>query len=276
MIFRMRPLPLTPTHLRGDAQWSLVAKDGGDMLPLPSFPCQVGRHPGAAVRIMHSSVSLAHAEFRWHDCGLMIADLDSRNGTFVNGQRVTQALAIVADDLIQFGAAVFRLQNRSPSDLSVTCQSGEDIGDLALALAQFEKLINEPLLLPVYQPIVTADGKRVMAYEALARSSLFGLDKPAMMFRAAEYFRMEAELSRLLRRTELTTSCDQELPHLFLNTHPAELADLKQLVVSLRDIRRRAAQPADHVGGPRSSCRRSDDDEDAAARAQRPQHAAGV
>ena len=233
----MRSLVANLSHVRGEAQWSLVAQDGGDMLPLPSFPCQVGRHPGAAVRIMHASVSLAHAEFRWQDGGLMIADLHSRNGTFVNGQRVAGPTRIMADDLVQFGAAVFRLQNRSPAELSVTCQGDEDMGDLALALAQFEKLVNEPLLLPVYQPIVTADGKQVVAYEALARSSLFGLDKPAMMFRAAEFFRMEAELSRLLRKTELTTSCEQSLPHLFLNTHPAELTDLKQLIVSLRDIR---------------------------------------
>jgi len=55
---------------------------------------------------------------------------------------------------------------------------------------------------------------------------------------------MEAELSRLLRKTELTTSCEQSYSHLFLNTHPAELADFKQLVVSLREIRNaRPQQP---------------------------------
>ena len=48
---------------------------------------------------------------------------------------------------------------------------------------------------------------------------------------------MEAELSRLLRQTELSTSCLTLSPHLFLNTHPAELTDFKQLVLSLRHIR---------------------------------------
>ena len=58
----------------------------------------------------------------------------------------------------------------------------------------------------------------------LARSGLFGLDKPALMFKAAEFFQKEAELSRLLRRTELDTSSPNAQPHLFLNTHPTELA----------------------------------------------------
>jgi EAL domain-containing protein (putative c-di-GMP-specific phosphodiesterase class I) len=52
---------------------------------------------------------------------------------------------------------------------------------------------------------------------------------------------MEAELSRMLRREELSTSSASELPHLFLNTHPTELADFKRLILSLREIR--AARP---------------------------------
>jgi EAL domain-containing protein (putative c-di-GMP-specific phosphodiesterase class I) len=144
---------------------------------------------------------------------------------------------VSSGDLAQFGGAVFRVQSHHlPRELSATCQS-DDIGDLALALAQFEKLIGESSVVPVYQPIVKAGGGAAIAYEALARSLLFGLDKPAQMFKAAEYFRMEAELSRLLRRTELNGSCQEQQPHLFLNTHPTELSDFKRLILSLREIR---------------------------------------
>jgi EAL domain-containing protein (putative c-di-GMP-specific phosphodiesterase class I) len=48
---------------------------------------------------------------------------------------------------------------------------------------------------------------------------------------------MEAELSRMVRREELVTTSAADLPHLFLNTHPAELTDFKRLVLSLREIR---------------------------------------
>jgi EAL domain-containing protein (putative c-di-GMP-specific phosphodiesterase class I) len=167
----------------------------------------------------------------------LLTDLGSRNGTFVNGKRVINPQPIASGDLAQFGRAVFRLQNRSASiDLSATCH-GTDIGGLALALSQFEKLIGESSVVPVYQPIVKAGTGQPVAYEALARSRLFGLDKPELMFKAAEYFRMEAELSRLLRQTQLIRSCQNNQPHLFLNTHPTELADFKRLILSLREIR---------------------------------------
>jgi EAL domain-containing protein (putative c-di-GMP-specific phosphodiesterase class I) len=238
----MLSLAANLVHARGDGQWSLAAQDKDDVLPLRSFPCQIGRHPGVPVKVIHPTVSLVHAELRPHGNALELTDLSSRNGTFVNGTRIVQAHIVHADDLIQFGAAVFRLQNQSQQApaLNITCQS-DDAGDLALALAQFEKLVSDASVVPVYQPIVTAATSEIFAYEALARSRLFGLDKPAQMFQAAEFFHMEAELSRLLRREELTTSSAAELPHLFLNTHPTELADFKRLVLSLRDIR--AARP---------------------------------
>ncbi|MBW8883653.1 MAG: EAL domain-containing protein [Planctomycetia bacterium] len=233
-----------PLIARGQAQWSLVAQDSEDVVPLRSLPAQIGRHPGVPVRVIHPTVSLVHAEIRGCGSGLELVDLSSRNGTFVNGKKVLQSQIVHADDLLQFGAAVFRLrvqvQGHSPPSLNATCQS-ENVGDLALALAQFEKLVNEGSVVPVYQPIVTSDTGEVFAYEALARSRLFGLDKPAQMFQAAEYFHMEAELSRLLRREELVTTSATGLPHLFLNTHPTELTDFKDLIVSLREIR--AARP---------------------------------
>jgi EAL domain-containing protein (putative c-di-GMP-specific phosphodiesterase class I) len=234
----MSSLAVHIAQARGEGLWALVAQDRDEVLPLRSFPCQVGRHPGVPLRVLHPTVSLVHAELRQHGSALEVADLSSRNGTFVNGQRVRQTHLIGSDDLLQFGASAFRLrsQNQPQPSLNATSHS-EDAGDLALALAQFEKLISESSVVPVFQPIVKADNGETFAYEALARSCLFGLDKPALMFQAAEYFHMEAELSRLLRREELVASSAYELPHLFLNTHPTELADFTQLIVSLREIR---------------------------------------
>lgn len=223
--------------------WSLVAHGDGDVIPLRSFPARIGRQPGLPVRIMHPTVSLQHAELR--QAGeIILVDLNSRNGTYVNGKRLTGQQKVGENDLLQFGEAVFRLHFRSrASDASVTCQS-EDIGDLALALAQFDKLIHQDSIVPHYQPIVEANTSSLVAYEALARSVLFGLDKPALMFKAAEYFQMEAQLSRLLRVEAIVISSERELPHLFLNTHPAELRELKPLILSLRELRlKRPTQP---------------------------------
>ncbi|HEY2410939.1 MAG TPA: EAL domain-containing protein [Pirellulaceae bacterium] len=244
----MPSLALNPPQPQTHSEWSLMAQDTHDVQPLATFPAQIGRHPTAPIRVIHPTVSLFHAELRRHGDTLELADLGSRNGTFVNGKRLSDPRIVRAEDLLQFGGAVFRLQSRGQEShihatLNVTCQSG-DVGDLALALAQFEKLVSDASVVPVYQPIVKSETSEVFAYEALARSRLYGLDKPAQMFQAAEYFQMEAELSRMLRREELTTTSETVLPHLFLNTHPAEMADFKELVVSLREIReKRPTQP---------------------------------
>jgi EAL domain-containing protein (putative c-di-GMP-specific phosphodiesterase class I) len=216
--------------------WSLVAHGDGDVLPLRTFPCRIGRQPGLPVRVVHPTVSLLHAEVRLADDNLWLSDLDSRNGTFVNGRRLNGQQQICLGDLVQFGAAVFRLHNDQRTNLAGTACS-EDMGDLALAIAQFDKLIEEQVVVPHYQPIVESTGGTTVAYEALARSRLFGLDNPAMMFKAAEYLQKEALLSRMLR-VEALRRCGHYHPrHIFLNTHPAELQDLKQLITSLQEVR---------------------------------------
>jgi EAL domain-containing protein (putative c-di-GMP-specific phosphodiesterase class I) len=216
--------------------WSLVAHGDGDVLPLRTFPCRIGRQPGVPVRIVHPTVSLLHAELRLADDSLILADLNSRNGTFVNGHRLTAPQAVSLSDLLQFGATVFRLHNEQRTCLAATSCSG-DMGDLALAIAQFDKLIEEQFVVPHFQPIVSAATGQTVAFEALARSRLFGLDSPAMMFKAAEYFQKEAQLSRLLRTEALRRSGLDVSQPLFLNTHPVELQDLKQLIASLQETR---------------------------------------
>jgi pSer/pThr/pTyr-binding forkhead associated (FHA) protein len=107
----MRSFAANLLHAR-EGQWSLVAQDRDDVTPLRAFPCQIGRHPGVPVRIIHPTVSLVHAELRRRgDESLELVDLSSRNGTFVNGARVTGSQVVHTDDLLQFGAAVLRLQN---------------------------------------------------------------------------------------------------------------------------------------------------------------------
>ena len=47
---------------KGEGLWSLVAQDTEDVLAIRTLPCQVGRHPGVPVRVIHPTVSLVHAE----------------------------------------------------------------------------------------------------------------------------------------------------------------------------------------------------------------------
>lgn len=221
---------------RGPRGWSLVAHGDGEVLPVRSFPCRIGRQPGLPVRLVHTTVSLAHAELRLAGEELALADLNSRNGTFINGRRLKGTHVVVVGDLLQFGAVVFRLHHEQKTRMAVTASS-EDMGDLALAIAQFDKLIDDQVVVPHYQPIVTADTGEIIGFEALARSRLFGLDNPKMMFKAAEFFQKEAQLSRMLRSEALRRCELSKEQYLFLNTHPAELQDLRHMIVSLQQMR---------------------------------------
>lgn len=68
----------------------------------------VGRAAHAALRLSHAHVSLQHASLRWTERGTWeLRDLQSKNGTFLNGQRVPAGSPVKLDAgaELTFGAA---------------------------------------------------------------------------------------------------------------------------------------------------------------------------
>jgi ABC-type multidrug transport system ATPase subunit/pSer/pThr/pTyr-binding forkhead associated (FHA) protein/ABC-type multidrug transport system permease subunit len=78
----------------------------------------IGRDPQAYLHLNHPTVSYRHAQIVQQDRGLVIKDLGSTNGTFVNGKRITQAV-IQSGDQIQIGPFLLaydaRRQSLAPS-----------------------------------------------------------------------------------------------------------------------------------------------------------------
>ena len=67
----------------------------------------IGRSPECTIQIMPeqgASVSRTHAEIGIRDGGVMLFDLGSRNGTFLNGRRLEGAQPVVKNDLIMLGS----------------------------------------------------------------------------------------------------------------------------------------------------------------------------
>jgi ABC-type multidrug transport system ATPase subunit/pSer/pThr/pTyr-binding forkhead associated (FHA) protein len=62
----------------------------GDELPLTRPRFRVGRHPDNDLVIEDPMISGAHLELAWAQGALTVADLGSRNGTFLDGQRLAQ------------------------------------------------------------------------------------------------------------------------------------------------------------------------------------------
>ncbi|MEI8082998.1 MAG: FHA domain-containing protein, partial [Actinomycetes bacterium] len=59
----------------------------------------IGRDPDATISLADPLVSRHHCRVAWRNADLMVQDLDSRNGTFVNGARITEAVLRPGDQL---------------------------------------------------------------------------------------------------------------------------------------------------------------------------------
>jgi hypothetical protein len=73
----------------------------------------IGRSPGCDCRVSDPSVSRRHAELRREDGRWLLRDVGSRNGTRVNGARVTGEVEVRPGDQISFGGVRFRAALRA-------------------------------------------------------------------------------------------------------------------------------------------------------------------
>ena len=185
-------------------------------------PFSIGRKAGCSLQLPSKTVSSHHADLTSRDGQLILIDRQSTNGTYVNGRRITDMVTLKADDLLQFADMAFRV--RCDDHVTASNTLAEDVCDQALALVQFDRLMEKRLVTPFFQPIVTIDGGTILGYEVLARSRMFGLETSAALFGAASKINLEVELSQMLRwegireGMALADSC-----RIYVNTHPLEL-----------------------------------------------------
>jgi diguanylate cyclase (GGDEF)-like protein len=84
--------PLAATSNRS-ARALLMRIDGvhaGSVFAVDQLPCTIGRHASNTLRIDEDSISRFHARISRDEQGYDLEDLQSRNGTFVGGQRITR------------------------------------------------------------------------------------------------------------------------------------------------------------------------------------------
>ncbi|MGD9634660.1 MAG: FHA domain-containing protein, partial [Pirellulales bacterium] len=228
-------------HNSNTGYWSLSGQveDTGVVrqIPISTSPFVVGRRSGLALSLPCQSVSKIHAELRLAANNLLVRDLSSTNGTYVNGNRIRQESPVHSGDLVQFGNVIFQTigGDYAPTPDTVTIET--DVEDSALAFVQFDKLMSSRAVIPFFQPIVELSSRESNACEVLGRSRLFGVRTPEAMFQAATRRQQAAELSRLLRAVGSQAGADLPgHPNIYLNTHPSELQSA-ELVDSLRELR---------------------------------------
>jgi hypothetical protein len=87
--------------------------DAGDEFPLNSAPVTVGRG-GQNDLVLDGDefASARHARIEMRGDGVWVQDLDSTNGTYVNGSRVAGAQRLDAGDVLRVGETDLRVEER--------------------------------------------------------------------------------------------------------------------------------------------------------------------
>jgi predicted component of type VI protein secretion system len=81
------------------------------------LPATIGRSSDADVCVEDESISRSHCQlFLGNDESLQVRDLNSLNGTFVNGERIRKVHSLFPGDVIQVGAAFLRIEYASDTD----------------------------------------------------------------------------------------------------------------------------------------------------------------
>ena len=79
-------------------------------IPLRHAETVVGRRRDCGVRVVSGEVSRRHCLLSFQDGYLSVQDLDSINGTYVNGQRIAGQQVVRPGDRLEIGPAVFLVE----------------------------------------------------------------------------------------------------------------------------------------------------------------------
>ena len=91
----------------------------------------IGRSPRCEPRFVSNLISSIHASLRWQPHGWEVKDLGSRNGTFVNGERLEpgQVRTISRSHTVAFGSAaeVWELADEAAPQPMAVAEDGETV-----------------------------------------------------------------------------------------------------------------------------------------------------
>lgn len=205
--------------------WSLVGclseSESLTRFNIGKFPFVIGRAPSNDLCIPSPAVSKVHAQIIAAGDAVLIRDLSSTNGTFVNGRKIDAPTPVGDGDLLQFADIEFSLAKADVGAVERTIYA-ENPQDGWL-ISRLHEVVSNKRITMHYQPIVAAGDLQWEALEALVRCDSPGLESPLVLFEEAARVGVERRLSDLCRKSAVhalgnrATHC-----RLFLNTHPRE------------------------------------------------------
>lgn len=207
------------------------------------FPFRVGREAGLPLALDSDGISREHAEFEDGGDHLLLRDLDSTNGTFVNREPIHRRVRVESGDIIHFGGEEFRLALEEKAARSNRETTREGLSRLSEHLPgggrAMQQLLVDNLAGVAFQPIVRCSDGGTHAWEMLGRGRHPELSEaPGELFRIAESMGLEVHFSELLRRIGVEAAYGVHPDGLyFTNIHPDELVDTTRLLESMDELR---------------------------------------
>jgi pSer/pThr/pTyr-binding forkhead associated (FHA) protein len=90
-------------------------------------PVTIGRGTDATIRINDNSCSRVHCAIRYWDDIFIVRDMNSRNGTLLNGEKIKVA-QLDAGDVLRIGATVIQAaaEQGSSTDVTILAATAKD------------------------------------------------------------------------------------------------------------------------------------------------------
>lgn len=111
----------------------IVLLKEGQAVPfeLKSLPARLGRHPDCDIQLDSNMVSRFHAQFVRRDDHILLEDLGSGNGSFLNGKQIdkNQPAVLKNGDRIKLGPIKFRFEDEDSASDAIGMTMGVDLTD---------------------------------------------------------------------------------------------------------------------------------------------------
>jgi two-component system cell cycle response regulator len=121
-----REMTVAPSlHPRAEESFALYAVHGsaaGAVFKIDRDTLLLGRNHSAQLRIDDEGVSRVHARFDRSGGSVSVTDLQSKNGTFINGERITETQGLLDGDQIALGTCVLRFAVQTSAEIALAQQ----------------------------------------------------------------------------------------------------------------------------------------------------------
>src|SRR4249920_1625009 len=87
----------------------LQGSNDGKEIKIPTPKCVIGREKGVDLQINNDAISRKHCVIVTTENEVVVRDLNSRNGTFVNEERVASEAVLLHGDTLRVGTKQFEM-----------------------------------------------------------------------------------------------------------------------------------------------------------------------